>query len=67
MPDHLADRFRGAVCTFVKGDSSYHRMLGDVDWPEGSPAQDMLSYWPSPLCILRTRGAHGAVTLVEEY
>ena len=67
MPDHLADRFRGAVCTFVKGDSSYHRMLGDVDWPEGSPAQDMLSYWPSPLCILRTRGAHGSVTLVEEY
>lgn len=66
MPNQLMEKFKGACCTFVKGDSAYARMLGDVDWPEETAPQDMLSYWPSPLCVLRTRGDRGAVTLVED-
>lgn len=65
IPDHLAKKFEEGACTFVKGDDTYRRMLGDIDWPEGSSPQDMLSYWPSSLCVLRTRGARGAVTLME--
>ena len=39
---------------FVKGDANYRRLLGERQWPLGTLAADILSYWPVPVCALRT-------------
>ena len=54
MPDHIQDRLEGSLTTFVKGDANYRRLLGERQWPLDSPAADVLSYWPVPICALRT-------------
>ena len=38
----------------MKGDANYRRLLGEREWPLDSPASDILSYWPVPVCALRT-------------
>ena len=54
MPDHIQERLAGSLTTFVKGDANYRRLLGERQWPLYTSAQDVLSYWPVPVCALRT-------------
>ena len=54
MPDHIQERLKGSLATFVKGDANYRRLLGERQWPLETPAADVLSYWPVPVCALRT-------------
>ena len=67
MPASLQACFTEATCTFVKGDAMYRRMLGDVDWKTaGYTTPEALSYWPGPLCVLRTVGDRGAIEALLE-
>ncbi|CAN8066018.1 unnamed protein product [Agarophyton chilense] len=54
MPSHLCDHLSRSALTFVKGDANYRRLLGDRDWPLDTPFDDVLCYFPSPVCALRT-------------
>eukprot|EP01023_Acetabularia_acetabulum_P004685 TRINITY_DN1199_c2_g1_i2.p1 TRINITY_DN1199_c2_g1~~TRINITY_DN1199_c2_g1_i2.p1 ORF type:complete len:460 (-),score=80.07 TRINITY_DN1199_c2_g1_i2:385-1728(-) len=40
--------------TFVKGDANYRRLLGDREWDLSTPFWDIVNYFPSPICALRT-------------
>ena len=62
MPHSLQEGFNDAACTFVKGEAMYRRMLGNFDWnAAGCTTPEALSYWPGPLCVLRTVGNRGAI------
>ena len=43
----------GSMMVFVKGEANYRRLLGEREWPLDTPARDVLSYWPVPVCALR--------------
>ncbi|KAA8499123.1 Protein-glutamate O-methyltransferase [Porphyridium purpureum] len=55
----MSPQLRGEIAkhsalVFVKGDANYRRLLGDRQWDYSVPAQDVLCYWPAPVCALRT-------------
>jgi uncharacterized protein with ATP-grasp and redox domains len=54
MPNHIQERLAGSKLVFVKGDANYRRLLGERQWPLDTLAADVLSYWPVPVCALRT-------------
>jgi hypothetical protein len=54
MPQRIQSRIQDSKMVFVKGDANYRRLLGERDWPMDTPASDILSYWPVPVCALRT-------------
>ena len=54
MPLHIQQRLAGSSLCVVKGDANYRRLLGEREWPLDMPAKDILSYWPVPVCALRT-------------
>jgi hypothetical protein len=64
MPQRLRDEFSGkstadhnsgsSAMVFVKGDANYRRLLGDRTWPLDTPFSDVVSYFPVPVCALRT-------------
>ena len=54
MPDAIQDKMKQNRLVFVKGDANYRRLLGEREWPIDTPACDILSYWPVPVCALRT-------------
>ena len=54
MPPHIQQRLAGSSLCVVKGDANYRRLLGGREWPLDMPAKDILSYWPVPVCALRT-------------
>jgi hypothetical protein len=42
------------MCSLLKGDANYRRVLGDCPWPFDAPFGDVASEFPAPLCCLRT-------------
>jgi hypothetical protein len=54
MPDDLAERFRRASLTIMKGDLNYRRLAGDLAWPPSTPFAEAVSYFPGPVAALRT-------------
>ncbi|MDL1900383.1 protein-glutamate O-methyltransferase family protein [Anaerolineae bacterium CFX9] len=55
MPESfLRDQFEGATLVIVKGDANYRRIVGDALWPPETPFAQVLSYFPAPICALRT-------------
>ena len=54
MPDHIQAKLADSAMVFVKGDANYRRLLGERDWPLDTEAATVLSYWPVPVCALRT-------------
>ena len=62
MPQRLRDDLQGkssisstpSSMVFVKGDANYRRLLGDRKWATDTPFQDVVSYFPVPICALRT-------------
>ena len=54
MPPHIQQRLAGSNLCIVKGDANYRRLLGEREWPMDTSAKDILSYWPVPVCALRT-------------
>ena len=54
MPNDIEDKIRKCKVVFVKGDANYRRLLGEREWPLNTSAEEILSYWPVPVCALRT-------------
>lgn len=54
MPIELRSDISKSSLVFVKGDANYRRLLGDRDWELETPFSDILSYFPAPVCALRT-------------
>ena len=54
MPAHIQSRLAGSCLCVVKGDANYGRLLGEREWPMDKPASEVLTYWPVPVCALRT-------------
>jgi uncharacterized protein with ATP-grasp and redox domains len=53
MPPDLRQELGRATLVISKGDAQYRRLLGDRHWPYTTPLNKVLSYFPSPLVILR--------------
>lgn len=53
-PKLIDERLKGSNLVFVKGDANYRRLLGERQWPMDTNAREVLSYWPVPVCALRT-------------
>jgi len=45
---------RPCALALTKGDANYRRLLGDRAWPLDVPFAEVVSYFPAPLCALRT-------------
>lgn len=54
MPPELRNDMSTSMLVFVKGDANYRRLLGDRDWNLETPFSNILSYFPAPVCALRT-------------
>ena len=54
MPLPIEEKMNRCDVVFVKGDANYRRLLGEREWPLDTKASDILSYWPVPVCALRT-------------
>lgn len=54
MPTDLRSDMSNSQLVFVKGDANYRRLLGDRDWKLDTPFSNILSYFPAPVCALRT-------------
>lgn len=54
MPEALRAELAASALVFVKGDANYRRLLGDAHWPLDTPFPDVVSYFPAPVCALRT-------------
>ena len=54
MPKFIQEKLSKSKLVFVKGDANYRRLLGERDWPLHTSARTILSYWPVPVCALRT-------------
>lgn len=54
IPDGLRRELATSSLVFVKGDANYRRLLGDRHWDFATSFQDVVSYFPAPVCALRT-------------
>lgn len=54
MHDDLRMDLSTSSLIFVKGDANYRRLLGERHWDFATPFEDILSYFPAPVCALRT-------------
>ncbi len=57
MPPELRQELSSAGLLISKGDANYRRWLGDRRWPFTTPIQQILSYRPAPLLLLRVMKA----------
>lgn len=54
MPNALKMELSNSALVFVKGDANYRRLLGERHWDFDTPFNDVLCYFPAPICALRT-------------
>lgn len=54
MPADLSAEFASATMALLKGDLNYRRLVGDQQWPDTSPFNEITDYFPSPVAVLRT-------------
>jgi len=67
MPDRIYDDLRRhSSLTFVKGDANYRRLLGDLHWDFSTDFADIVAYFPTAVCALRTLKAEIACGLGPE-
>ena len=53
LPADLADQYRTASLTIMKGDLNYRRLVDDRHWPATTPFADVTGYFPGPVAALR--------------
>ena len=64
MPDRLREEFARFDLIVSKGDANYRRWLGDRHWSFITPIDDILSYLPTPLAVLRVLKSEVAAGLL---
>jgi uncharacterized protein with ATP-grasp and redox domains len=53
-PADLQNELAQAALVISKGDANYRRLVGDLHWPETTPFEQILAYFPTRLAALRT-------------
>lgn len=53
MPAHLQHILSSACLVICKGDANYRRLMGDLRWPDVTPFEQVVNYFPAPLLALR--------------
>jgi uncharacterized protein with ATP-grasp and redox domains len=53
-PENLKSELAQASLVISKGDANYRRLVGDLRWPETTPFEQILAYFPTRLAALRT-------------
>lgn len=66
MPEDIYRDLSMSSLIFVKGDANYRRMLGDRHWKFSTPFELVVSYFPAPVCALRTLKAELGCGMAEE-
>jgi len=66
IPSDLHNHFKESAMVFVKGDANYRRNVGERQWPFSAPFQTISSYWPAPICCLRTMKSEVLCGVSEE-
>lgn len=66
MPLDVTHDLLQSALVFVKGDANYRRLLGDRQWNLQTPFADVVSYFPVPLCALRTLKAELGCGMAKE-
>lgn len=54
MPEALRAQLAQSHLVVSKGDANYRRFLGDLRWDYATPFNQVVSYFPAPLVLLRT-------------
>ena len=54
FPPGLRDTLSRSDLVILKGDVNYRRLLDDRHWPHTTPLEEIVSYFPAPLLVLRT-------------
>jgi uncharacterized protein with ATP-grasp and redox domains len=52
-PETLQSELAQAALVISKGDANYRRLVGDLRWPETTPFEQILAYFPTRLAALR--------------
>lgn len=66
MDQGLRDHFSKLDLAIFKGDANYRRLVGDLHWEDTTPFDSIVSYFPSPLVVLRTLKSELMVGLQPE-
>lgn len=66
MPQPLRSDISQSALVFVKGDANYRRLLGDRSWALDTPFEDIVGYFPTPVCALRTLKAELGCGMARE-
>ena len=53
MPSALKNELQKSDLIVSKGDANYRRWMGDRFWPFTTPLEDILTYLPAPLALMR--------------
>ncbi|GJQ11586.1 hypothetical protein GpartN1_g3377.t1 [Galdieria partita] len=71
MPNSIRQDWRdNCLLVIVKGDANYRRLLGDLNWDKNTPFEDIVNYFPTAICALRTLKSEilcGVSTENQEY
>jgi hypothetical protein len=66
MPDSVRDELASSALVISKGDAHYRRLVGDLHWPDTTPFNQVLEYFPTQLVALRTMKSDVVVGLNQE-
>jgi len=64
MPEELRTRLaREATLVIIKGDLNYRRLLGDRLWPQSTPVEEAVPYFPTAFVSFRTLKSNPVVNI----
>eukprot|EP01060_Flectonema_neradi_P001159 TRINITY_DN10699_c0_g2_i1.p1 TRINITY_DN10699_c0_g2~~TRINITY_DN10699_c0_g2_i1.p1 ORF type:complete len:392 (+),score=78.70 TRINITY_DN10699_c0_g2_i1:41-1177(+) len=66
LPQRLRDVLSSSDLTILKGDLNYRKLVSDNHWPRSTPFTDVVSYFPSPVCSLRTNKSEVVVGIDDD-
>ncbi|MCX7787628.1 MAG: damage-control phosphatase ARMT1 family protein [Spirochaetes bacterium] len=66
MPPDLKEQFAQSDLVIFKGDANYRRLLEDRKWPYATQLEDLLTWFPTNLAVLRTLKSEILVGISEE-
>ncbi len=66
LPQDLRKEFERSDLVIFKGDANYRRLLEDRKWPFSAKMEDLLSWFPGDLAVLRTLKSEILVGIPED-
>ena len=66
LPENITKMLSESDLTFLKGDLNYRKLVSDRHWLRSTLFEEVVSYFPSPLCALRTNKSEVCVGIPED-